>query len=101
RANATTNVPPLMLTVTPLADSLSSSTWVIGQNNNTIPNVTDGVPVSLANHNFNADQPIVISHHVEIKTDNEICTGDKSFNLTGAIIGNHFNHGIFNNTTTI
>ncbi|MDQ6764153.1 MAG: hypothetical protein M3015_16210 [Bacteroidota bacterium] len=98
RAIAATNVPPMMLTVKPLGESLTESTWTVGQDVNLIPNVKDGIPFPLSNPNFNPEQPIFVNHHAEIKTDNETCTDDKEFNITRDIIAKHLNNGPFNNT---
>jgi hypothetical protein len=97
RATDTTNLPPITLTLKSLGTALTVSTWSVGQGDNVITDIVEGQPFSIAGHEFNPSKPITVSHHAEVKTDNETCKDDKSFDLTREILAVRLNKGPFNN----
>jgi hypothetical protein len=97
RAVGTTNVPPVMFSLKSLGTGFNKSSWLLQQDTIKINNVTEGTPMGLQQLGFKPDLPIVISHHVEINTDSEVCTGDKKFELTRQIIEIRLNKGPFDN----
>jgi hypothetical protein len=97
RAVGATNVPPVMLTLKSLGTGFNKSTWLLQQDTIKITNVTEGAPMGLQALGFKPDLSIVISHHVEINTDSEVCTDDKKFELTRQVMEIRLNKGPFNN----
>jgi len=98
RATATTNLPPIGLTLKPLGDALLVSAWKVQQGNNVVTNITEGKPFALTQ--LAGEGPILISHHAEVKAEGGNCTDDKVFTLTPDIVKLHLNKGPFDNNTT-
>ncbi|HEY2349855.1 MAG TPA: hypothetical protein VGH64_12605, partial [Puia sp.] len=99
RAVGATNVPPVMLTLKPLGTGFNKSSWLMQQGSKKVTAITEGTPMGLLQLGFKPDQPIVITHHVEINTDSEVCKDDKKFELNSQVIEVHLNKGPFDNNT--